>query len=89
MTVWVRNGATFNVGRVSEWLDWSAFGLNANWKKILLDTDFNLNYALAGGNPYTGDNTTFPYSLMSATLAVIVLCGFQIIRKEREEHAEC
>ncbi|MBP3665357.1 MAG: hypothetical protein J6J03_09395 [Tyzzerella sp.] len=89
MTAWVRNGASFNVGRISEWLNWNAFGLTANWKKTLLDTDFNLNYALAGGNPNTGDNTTFPYSLMSATLAVIVLCGCQIIRKEREEYAEC
>ena len=89
MTAWVRNGASFNVGRISEWLNWKAFGLTANWKKTLLDTDFNLNYALAGGNPNTGDYTTFPYLLMSATLAAVVLCGCQIIRKEREEHAEC
>ena len=84
-----RLGSAFNVGSISDWLDWSVFGLTSNWKKTLLDTDFNLTYTLAGGNPYTGDNTTFPYLLMSASLIAIVLCGCQIIRKEREEHERC
>ena len=83
MTVWVRNGAVFNVGRISDWLNWSAFGLTANWQKTLLDTDFNLEYALAGGNPYTGDKTQFPYSMMIASLVVIILCGCQIVRRRR------
>ena len=86
MTVWVRNGATFNVGRVSDWLDWSAFGLTADWKKTLLDTDFNLSYTLAGGNLNTGDFTTAPYLMMSVSLAVVVLCGFQIVRRRQEEN---
>ena len=88
MTVWVRNGATFNVGRISEWLDWSAFGLTANWKKTLLDTDFNLERTLAGGSPYTGDHTTIPYLAMALSLAVIVICGFQIVRRRLDVYGE-
>ena len=86
MTVWVRNGAVFNVGRISEWLNWSAFGLTGNWQKTLLDTDFNLEYALAGGNPYTGDQTQFPYLFMVVSLAVVILCGCQIVRRRRNEY---
>jgi hypothetical protein len=74
------------VGRVSEWLDWSAFGLTANWKKTLLDTDFNLAYTLACGNLNTGDHTTVPYMMMSVSLAVVVICGFQIVRRRQEEN---
>jgi len=86
LTAWVRNGATFNVGRISEWLNWSAFGLNANWEKTLLDTDFNLTYTLAGGNLNTGDHTTVPYLMMGVSLAVVVICGFQIVRRRQEEY---
>lgn len=84
--IWNRNGAAFSVGRQSDWLDWSAFGLNANWKKTLLDTDFNLEYALRGGNPYTGDHMTFSYLTMGVCLAVIVLCGRQLIRRRRNNY---
>jgi len=84
--IWNRNGASFSVGRMSEWLDWDAFGLNANWKKTLLDTDFNLEYTLAGGNPYTGDDTTFSYLTMGVCFAVIVLCGCQLFRRRRNNY---
>ena len=87
--IWNRNGASFSVGRISDWLDWSAFGLNANWKKTLLDTDFNLEYTLAGGNPYTGDDITFPYLAVSVCLIAAALCGCQIIRKGRKEDGQC
>ena len=87
--IWNRNGAAFSVGRISDWLDWSAFGLNANWKKTLLDTDFNLEYALAGGNPYTGDSITFSYLAVSVCLVAVALCGCQIIRRGRKEDGHC
>ena len=86
LQIWNRNGASFSVGRISDWLNWKAFGLTANWKKTLLDTDFNLEYALAGGNPYTGDNTKIPYLAMGLSLALIVICGFQIVRRRPEEY---
>ena len=86
LTIWTRNGASFSVGRMSEWLDWSAFGLTANWKKTLLDTDFNLKYALAGGNPYTGDATKHPYVTVVVCLVAIALCGRTIVKRRREEN---
>ena len=89
LTIWVRNEAVFNVGRISEWLNWSAFGLTANWKKTLLDTDFNLTYTLAGGNPYTGDAAKPPYLAMLVSCAVVVLCGTRLVRKGRRKNEIC